>query len=89
MHATESTLLRYPSLLTTLRSMDGLSEQRPGRFYRKAEAFLHFHEDSSGLYCDLRTDSDGEFVRMHVESSTQQAQLLELVTRALLTPVRR
>ena len=34
--------------------MPGLVEKRPGIFYRKSKAFLHFHEDSSGVHADVR-----------------------------------
>jgi hypothetical protein len=44
-HASESTLEGLTPLLERLRSFDALIERRPGVFYRKNKAFLHFHED--------------------------------------------
>jgi hypothetical protein len=87
-HATESTLLHYDTFLSALRDIDGLVERRPGIFYRKSKAFLHFHEDPLGLYADLRTEADGDFTRWHVESKKQQTALLAAVKTALATTVR-
>jgi hypothetical protein len=83
LHATETTLARYSPFITLIRAIDGLNEKRPGVFYRKSKAFLHFHEDSSGLYADLRLDVNAEFVRLHVESRVEQSALISTITSAL------
>lgn len=89
MHASETTLLHYSALLTSLRKIDGLSEKRPGVFYRKSKAFLHFHEDPTGLYADLRLNVDEEFVRTRVESKAEQLTFIATITTALTAPVRK
>lgn len=86
LHATESTLAKYPAFFESLRCIDGLNEKRPGVFYRTSMAFLHFHEDPTGLYADLRVDVNEGFVRMRVETRAEQSTLLVTITSALTTP---
>ena len=81
--------MRYSQFLATLRAIDGMNEQRPGVFYRKSRAFLHFHEDPTGLHADLRTADHGDFVRTRVETKAEQSKLIETITSALATPVRK
>jgi hypothetical protein len=47
---------------------------RPGVFYLKSRAFLHFHDDPSGIFADVRLADD--FVRFPVTSGSQQADLV-------------
>jgi hypothetical protein len=89
LHATESTVARYSALFDSLRELDGLNEKRPGVFYRKSKAFLHFHEDPTGLYADLRVDANEGFVRMCVESRVEQSALIATITAALTGPERK
>lgn len=41
-------------------SVKGFKEKKPGVFYWKSQAFLHFHEDPTGLFVDIRTEDDWE-----------------------------
>jgi hypothetical protein len=74
-HAGPETLLRLESLLETLRQVPGLIEKKPGVFYRKSKAFLHFHEDPAGMHADVRL-AGTEFERLRVETAKEQAALL-------------
>lgn len=47
-HATAETIKELEPLLDRLRSLPGLVEKKPGIFYRRSKAFLHFHEDLRG-----------------------------------------
>ena len=47
-------------------------------FYRRSKAYLHFHEDPTGLFADLRTGE--KFERFRVSSAGEQSHLLALVT---------
>ena len=47
---------------------------RRGVFYRGSRAFLHFHEDPSGFYADVRLDAD--FERMRVTTKAERKRLL-------------
>jgi hypothetical protein len=70
-------------LLDRLRSIDGLVEKRPGVFYRRSKAFLHFHEDPSGIFVDIRINVDEPFTRLPVSTRGQQSELVSTITRAL------
>ena len=80
-HATTETLRKLEPLLRELRSVPGLVERRPGIFYRKSKAFLHFHEDPSGLHADVRFGE--EFERVRAESRVERKALVTRVRAAV------
>jgi hypothetical protein len=73
-HATANSLDELEPLLQELRSLPGLVEKGRGVFYRKSRAFLHFHDDPSGLHVDVRFHED--FERLRVETSEERSILL-------------
>ena len=73
-HADDRALDNLAELLTAIRAVAGLKEKKRGIFYRKAQAFLHFHEDPAGLFADLRSGDDWE--RFPVNTPHEQAQFL-------------
>ena len=82
-HAGPRTLARISPLLVELRARPALSEKRPGVFYLKSRAFLHFHDDPVGIFADVRLAD--EFVRLPVTSGSQQSDLLERIDDRLST----
>ena len=82
-HAGPSTLARIEPLLAELRARGVLRERRPGVFELKSRAFLHFHDDPSGVFADVRLSDD--FVRMPVTTRSQQSDLLERIDACLET----
>ena len=83
-HATTAALDELEPLIVRLRQLDGLVERKRGVFYRRSQAFLHFHEDPSGLHADVRLAAD--FERFRVQTLEEQEALLEKVTRSLAEP---
>lgn len=73
-HATAAGLAGIEGLLGQVRQIPGLVEKRPGVFYRKSRAFLHFHEDPAGLFADYRPGE--EWIRLPVGTAAEQAALL-------------
>jgi len=73
-HATAETLAQLTDLLARIRAVPGLVEKRPGVFYRKGRAFLHFHEDPAGLFADVRPGE--EWIRLAVGDAAGQAALV-------------
>jgi hypothetical protein len=69
--------VRIEPLLEHLRARSVLREKRPGVFYLKSRAFLHFHDDPSGVYADVRLADD--FVRMRVSTRSEQSDLLDRI----------
>ena len=80
-HAGPSTLARISDLLEELRARPVLRERTPGCFELKSRAFLHFHDDPSGVFADVRL-AEG-FVRLPVTTSSQQLELLERIDDCL------
>ena len=80
-HAGPEALDHLADLLEELRGLPGLREKNRGTFYRGSRAFLHFHEDPTGLFADVRIDSD--FERLRVSDAREQKQLLGRVRDAL------
>jgi hypothetical protein len=79
-HAGRGALEALGDLLVNLRARTGLVEKRPGIFYVKGRAYLHFHEDRVGLFADLR--QGGDWQRFPVNSSDERAKLLEIIDRS-------
>jgi hypothetical protein len=80
-HAGPDTLARIAPLLEELRTRSVLRERRPGIFELKSRAFLHFHDDPSGIFADVRLSDD--FVRMRVTSRAEQSDLLDRIDECL------
>jgi hypothetical protein len=83
-HAGPDALKLLASLLCELREIPELKERSPGIFYRKSKSFLHFHEDPSGLYADVRIRAD--FERFPVNSAAEKGALMKAIRAALANP---
>ncbi|NET34812.1 MAG: hypothetical protein F6K19_22765 [Cyanothece sp. SIO1E1] len=70
-HAREEALNQLADLLTEIRKFENLREKKRGVFYRKSQAFLHFHEDKTGLFADLRIGSDWERHPVNIPAEQQ------------------
>jgi hypothetical protein len=80
-HAGPGALDRLEPLLTLLRDVPALREKNRGTFYRGSRAFLHFHEDATGLFADVRVQTD--FERMRVSTAAEQGRLIRLVRQTV------
>ncbi len=80
-HATPDTIAALDDLVTALRGIDGITEKRPGAFSRGSRAFLHFHDDPTGYYADIRFGAD--FERFRLTTRREQQALLSRVRREL------
>jgi hypothetical protein len=81
-HAGANTLEALEPLLRRVREYVVLTERTPGSFYRKSKAYLHFHEDPSGIYADVKL-SGAEFTRVRATTPQEQEHLLTLVAESL------
>ena len=73
-HARAQALDELEPFLEQLRAIPGLVEKARGVFYVRSKAFLHFHEDPSGLHADVRLGPD--FSRFRVETEEERDELL-------------
>jgi hypothetical protein len=80
-HAGPAALDALADLIGSIRERSELKESRPGVFYRKGKAYLHFHEDPAGLFADLRVSTEWE--RFPVSEADERARFLEVVERSL------
>ena len=81
-HATDKALDQLEPLLQRLRALGGLTEKKRGVFYRRSSSFLHFHEDPSGLYADLKR-RDATIERLRVDTAEGQQALLDRASEEL------
>jgi len=81
-HAGSNTLAILEPLLRKIREHASLTERTPGSFYRKSIAYLHFHEDPSGTYADVKLNLV-EFTRLRATTAKEQAHLLSLIANSL------
>jgi len=79
-HAGPAALDQIEPMLALIRRVPGLTEKSRGTFYKGSKAFLHFHEDPSGMHADVRLTDD--FVRYRAETEAEQTALLESISRA-------
>ena len=80
-HAGADTLEALGEVLEMLRARTALVEKRPGIFYVRGRAFLHFHQDRAGIFADLRHRSD--WLRLSVNSAAEREMLLATVDDCL------
>jgi len=80
-HAGREAIERLEPVIARLRARGVLREKRPGVFYLKSRAFLHFHEDPKGLFADVKLGDD--FVRLPVHTPVQQDRLIARIDRFL------
>jgi hypothetical protein len=66
--------------LERLRAVPGLVEKKRGVFYVRSKAFLHFHEDPSGMHADVRLGP--EFTRVRAETAEERDALLARIEEA-------
>ena len=76
-HAQSDALDSLEPLLREIRLIPGLVEKSRGVFYRRSQAFLHFHDDPSGIHADVRIDA--EFERYRAETEIERQELLDLI----------
>ena len=69
-------------LLAALRQRSVLREKSAGIFYVKSTPFLHFHEDPTGVFADVKLDRLN-YSRYRVSTATEQAALLKKIDRCL------
>jgi hypothetical protein len=75
-HAGEAALDAIEPMLKELRQLEGIRERKPGVFYKKSSAFIHFHEDPAGIFVDVRRER--EWLRLPVNTPSERRQLVRL-----------
>ncbi len=85
-HAGPGSLDRLEPLLAAVRDRQGLIEKGRGVFYRRSRAFLHFHEDPSGLFADVRAADGKGFERLRVDGEGGPAALIRALDERLSAP---
>jgi hypothetical protein len=81
-HASEQTLRQLGPLLDRLRALPELVERKPGIFYRRSSAFLHFHEDPAGVFADAKLDGSS-FERIKLSGAADAEELVRRVSAAM------
>ena len=76
-HADNDALARLLPLLRQLRAITGLREMKPGIFYLKGSAFIHFHEEAGALVADLKRAGGSGFDRYPVDAAPAQRKLVD------------
>ncbi len=76
-HADEAALQRLLPLLRQLREIKALREMKPGTFYLKGSAFIHFHDEAGTLMADLKKAGGSGFDRYAVDTPTGQRKLVD------------
>jgi hypothetical protein len=80
-HADDTTLDAIEPVLLHLRRLDGIREKKRGLFYRKSQAFLHFHDDPRGIFADVRGDTGWR--RYRVSTDAERRRFLQMMKTLL------
>lgn len=64
-------------VLRQLREIKGVREEKPGIFYARREAFIHFHDEDGKLHADLKKPGGAGFDRYPLDSAAEQRKLVE------------
>ena len=76
-HASPEALQPLEPLLRQLRDIKGLKEVKPGIFYCRGAAFLHFHDEQGTLTVDLKKPGGSGFDRYPVGTPAAQRKLAD------------
>jgi hypothetical protein len=79
-HAGDAALDALEPLLRDVRRLSYLNERKRGIFYRRRDAFLHFHEDAAGLFADLKIG--GEYRRFRVSTAAERRLFVAAAKKA-------
>ncbi len=82
-HAGAAALDTIEPLLASIRNVGGLREKSRGIFYLKSKAFLHFHEDPTGMFVDIRAQDGKDFDRMNIDDPGVRDAVLARVKAAV------
>jgi hypothetical protein len=81
-HAGDKALDELEPLLAQVRTLPSLTEKKRGIFYRKSQAFLHFHEDEAGFFADIKLGG-GDYTRLRVSTATERKAFFAVARKAL------
>ena len=82
-HAGAAALDGIEPLLGKIRAAGVLREKSRGIFYLKARAYLHFHEDPTGMFADIRAADGKDFDRLKLDRAAER----EILARIAALPV--
>jgi hypothetical protein len=75
--ADEEALKKLLPVLRQLREIKGVQETKPGIFYARRDAFIHFHDEGGTLHADLKKAGGAGFDRYPLDTAAQQRKLVE------------
>jgi hypothetical protein len=76
-HASPEALQAVLPLLRQLRDIKSLKEVRPGIFYCRGAAFVHFHDEAGTVVADLKKPGGSGFERFAVDTAPAQRKLVD------------
>ena len=83
-HTKPSDLRDITELLEELAALPGLTQRKPGIFYRKSGGFLHFHDKDGLRWADVKTSAGWQKVEVPFNPSRAAcARLLRAAKSAL------
>ena len=76
-HVSPEALDALRPLLRQLRDIKGLREVQPGIFHCRGAAFVHVHDESGGLFADLKKPGGSGFDRYPLATPAAQRKLAD------------
>ncbi len=75
--AGDEALKKLLPVLRQLREIKGVQETKPGIFYVRRDAFIHFHDEGGALHADLKKAGGSGFDRYPLDTAAQQRKLVD------------
>lgn len=67
--------------LSYIRKLDRIQEKKPGVFYLKSQAFLHFHDKDGIRWADVK--ENGKWKKLEINFKATQKQKKEFLKKVL------
>ena len=75
--ADDEALKKLLPLLRRLREIKGVQETKPGVFYARRDAFIHFHDEAGVVFADLKKPGGSGFDRFALDTPAQERKLVD------------
>lgn len=76
-HADATALQAVQAVIRQLREIKGVREMKPGVFYVRGTAFIHFHDANGVLHADLKKPGGSGFDRLAVDTAPLQRKFVD------------
>lgn len=75
--ANDSALDTIEDVLSAIRAMPGAAEKKRGVFYKRRDAFVHFHIEDGAVLADAKLKPGADFTRFPLRTKAERAAFVK------------